>query len=118
MIQRSATAAVDGWLARIPGGRRLARLLAVLGLAASSSGCLLTKDLPDPALDIPEGYKAAAKSGSALYVSDSSKIPKTLRKEFAEVSLLEEAYSTYRDRNLTNYYFFLCRDFQGGASKP
>jgi len=22
-------------------------------------GCILTKDLPDPALDVPEGYKAA-----------------------------------------------------------
>ncbi|MBA2401965.1 MAG: TolC family protein, partial [Bradyrhizobium sp.] len=38
---------------------RLARLTAALGLVAASSGCILTKDLPDPALDIPEGYKAA-----------------------------------------------------------
>ena len=59
MTQRGATAAVDGWLARIPGGGRLARSLAVLGLVASSAGCILTKDLPDPALDVPEGYKAA-----------------------------------------------------------
>ena len=49
----------DGWLALSPGGRRLARSLAALGLVASSAGCILTKDLPDPALDIPEGYKAA-----------------------------------------------------------
>jgi NodT family efflux transporter outer membrane factor (OMF) lipoprotein len=28
-------------------------------MVASSAGCLLTKDLPDPALDIPNGYKAA-----------------------------------------------------------
>src|SRR6201991_2491069 len=41
-----------------PGGR-LAGWLAALCLALSSSGCLLTKDLPDPALDIPAGYKAA-----------------------------------------------------------
>jgi len=59
VIQRSATAAVDGWLAHIPGGRQLARSFAVLGLVASSAGCILTKDLPDPALDVPEGYKAA-----------------------------------------------------------
>ena len=59
MTQRIATAAVDGWPARVPGGRRLARSLAVLGLVASSAGCILTKDLPDPALDIPDGYKAA-----------------------------------------------------------
>ncbi|MCA6113806.1 efflux transporter outer membrane subunit [Bradyrhizobium sp. WSM 1738] len=35
------------------------RLLAAFGIVASSAGCILTKDLPDPALDIPEGYKAA-----------------------------------------------------------
>ncbi|MDP3689616.1 efflux transporter outer membrane subunit [Bradyrhizobium sp.] len=28
-------------------------------MVVSSAGCILTKDLPDPALDIPEGYKAA-----------------------------------------------------------
>jgi NodT family efflux transporter outer membrane factor (OMF) lipoprotein len=28
-------------------------------LAATSAGCILTKDLPDPALEIPAGYKAA-----------------------------------------------------------
>jgi multidrug efflux system outer membrane protein len=33
--------------------------MVVLGVVASSSGCILTKDLPDPALDVPEGYKAA-----------------------------------------------------------
>ena len=28
-------------------------------MIVSSTGCILTRDLPDPALDIPEGYKAA-----------------------------------------------------------
>jgi outer membrane protein, multidrug efflux system len=65
VTQRIATAAVEGWPALIPGGRRLARSLAVLGLVASSAGCILTKDLPDPALDIPEGYKAARPSKAA-----------------------------------------------------
>ena len=59
MTQADAAAAADGWLARLPGGGRLARSVAVLGLVASSAGCILTKDLPDPALEIPEGYKAA-----------------------------------------------------------
>jgi multidrug efflux system outer membrane protein len=54
---RIAITAIEAWPALIPGGRRLARSLAVLGLVAASSGCILTKDLPDPALDIPEGYK-------------------------------------------------------------
>src|SRR5260370_35555561 len=54
-----AGAAVDGWLARIPCGSRLVRSLAVLGLVASSAGCILTQDIPDPALDVPGGYKTA-----------------------------------------------------------
>ena len=37
----------------------MARSVAVLGLVASSAGCILTKDLPDPALEVPDGYKAA-----------------------------------------------------------
>jgi NodT family efflux transporter outer membrane factor (OMF) lipoprotein len=46
-------------------GKRLARSLAVFGCLASSTGCILTKDLPDPALDIPDGYKAARLSNPA-----------------------------------------------------
>ncbi|WP_156180045.1 efflux transporter outer membrane subunit [Bradyrhizobium sp. LTSPM299] len=50
-----------------PGGRlglivRLRRVagrsLIALGLVASSAGCILTHDIPDPALDVPQGYKA------------------------------------------------------------
>src|SRR2546429_7228214 len=41
------------------GSGRLVAWLAALCMALASSGCLLTKDLPDPALDIPTGYKAA-----------------------------------------------------------
>ncbi len=37
----------------------------MFGLVASSAGCILTKDLPDPALDIPEGYKSAARPSKA-----------------------------------------------------
>ena len=37
---------------------RVARRLAALCMVASSAGCILTQDLPDPALDIPQGYKA------------------------------------------------------------
>jgi NodT family efflux transporter outer membrane factor (OMF) lipoprotein len=46
-------------LAAAPGVGHLARWLAALCLVASSAGCILTQDLPDPALDIPGGYKAA-----------------------------------------------------------
>jgi multidrug efflux system outer membrane protein len=38
---------------------RAARWLAALCVVASSVGCVLTQDVPDPALDIPDGYKAA-----------------------------------------------------------
>ena len=63
MTQAIPGAVAKDWRARIPGASRLssrlARSVAVLGLVASSAGCILTKDLPDPALDVPEGYKAA-----------------------------------------------------------
>ena len=49
----------DGWSGFVPGGSCLARSLAVLCLVASSAGCILTGDLPDPALDVPQGYKSA-----------------------------------------------------------
>ena len=39
--------------------RRAVRCLPVLAIVITSAGCILTKDLPDPALDIPSGYKAA-----------------------------------------------------------
>ena len=41
----------------VPG--KLARSLAAACLIASSAGCVLTQDLPDPALQVPEGYKTA-----------------------------------------------------------
>src|SRR5689334_20396937 len=44
-----------------PRSRRMAGWLAALCLALGSSGCLLTSDLPDPALDVPQGYKSAGK---------------------------------------------------------
>lgn len=40
-------------------GSTLVCALSLIGLAATTAGCILTKDLPDPALDIPDGYKAA-----------------------------------------------------------
>jgi NodT family efflux transporter outer membrane factor (OMF) lipoprotein len=42
--------------------RDAARWVAAACLALGSSGCLLTTDLPDPALDVPPGYKAAGAS--------------------------------------------------------
>src|SRR6266481_323367 len=51
--------ALDGLLAATSGLERAAKWLAALCIVASSAGCILTQDLPDPALDIPGGYKAA-----------------------------------------------------------
>jgi len=51
--------AVDGLPAAIRRRDRAARWLATLCIVASSAGCILTTDLPDPALDIPDRYKAA-----------------------------------------------------------
>ncbi len=59
MTERFTDFAAECWFACVAGGRRLARSLGVLGLVASSAGCILTRDLPDPALDVPDGYKAA-----------------------------------------------------------
>jgi NodT family efflux transporter outer membrane factor (OMF) lipoprotein len=47
------------------------RWSAALCIVASSAGCILTKDLPDPALDVPDGYKAAR-------LSKSGDVPPTL----------------------------------------
>jgi NodT family efflux transporter outer membrane factor (OMF) lipoprotein len=51
--------AAEGLPAAIRCLDRAARWLATLCIVASSAGCILTRDLPDPALDIPDGYKAA-----------------------------------------------------------
>lgn len=39
-------------------------LCALLAMAAALSGCIITSDLPDPALDVPAAYKAAAGSAN------------------------------------------------------
>jgi NodT family efflux transporter outer membrane factor (OMF) lipoprotein len=52
-------AGVERLPATIPRLSRAAGWLAALCIVASSAGCVLTQDLPDPALDIPRGYKAA-----------------------------------------------------------
>ncbi|WP_225704426.1 efflux transporter outer membrane subunit [Bradyrhizobium cenepequi] len=49
----------------MPSLRSVVRAFAGFVIAASSAGCLLTKDLPDPALDIPGGYKAARAAKAA-----------------------------------------------------
>jgi len=41
--------------------KRTTRWLLALSLALSSAGCILTQDLPDPALDIPTGHKYSGK---------------------------------------------------------
>jgi NodT family efflux transporter outer membrane factor (OMF) lipoprotein len=71
VIQRKPAVSVEAWLARNPGGRWLLRWAGVLGLVACSAGCILTKDLPDPALEVPEGYKAAR-------LSTAKDVPPTL----------------------------------------
>jgi outer membrane protein TolC len=35
-----------------------------LAAVATSAGCILTKDLPNPALDIPAGYNAARRTAA------------------------------------------------------
>jgi multidrug efflux system outer membrane protein len=59
LSQRSSGIAVECPAAPIPWLDRAAKWLAALGILASSVGCVLTQDVPDPALDIPQGYRAA-----------------------------------------------------------
>src|ERR1700744_3284656 len=49
----------DGPQTRSARASRAARWLAALCVMASSTGCILTRDLPNPALDIPGSYRAA-----------------------------------------------------------
>jgi multidrug efflux system outer membrane protein len=54
---------------RCPG--RVARWLAALCIVASSAGCVLTQDLPDPALEIPQVYKPQGYKAARLTDSDA-----------------------------------------------
>jgi len=56
--------AADRPPAAIHGLVRAARWLAVLCVVANSVGCVLTQDVPDPALDIPNAYRAARQNDS------------------------------------------------------
>jgi multidrug efflux system outer membrane protein len=58
-VSQGLPVAANGLFAAIPRADRACRWLAALCLAASSAGCILTGDIPDPALDLPPGYKAA-----------------------------------------------------------
>ncbi len=40
--------------------KKIGRSVVAFAVVASSAGCILTKDLPDPALDIPEGLQGGA----------------------------------------------------------
>jgi outer membrane protein, multidrug efflux system len=56
-VRQTFPVAVDGLVAAIACPDRAARWLAALCIVVSAAGCVLTQDLPDPALDIPQGYK-------------------------------------------------------------
>jgi hypothetical protein len=64
------------------------------------------------------GYRTLPSGCSALYVSDTVKIPKALLNDFSEVKLLDHIISTYRCHPLTEHYFFLCRGLRATNSKP
>ena len=65
MSQGSSDVAAVWLPAASPCQGRVARWLVAVCVVASSAGCVLTQDVPDPALDVPQqyqpqGYKAAA----------------------------------------------------------
>ena len=55
----------------VPCLNRLARWLAALCVVASSAGCVLTQDVPVPALDIPNEYKPQGYKAASLTDPDS-----------------------------------------------
>jgi outer membrane protein, multidrug efflux system len=57
--QRAPGVAAERLPAAVLGQSRAAKWLAAFCIVVSSTGCVLTQDVPDPALDIPQGYKAA-----------------------------------------------------------
>jgi outer membrane protein, multidrug efflux system len=50
---------------------RAARWLAALCIAAGSAGCVLTQDIPDPALDVPQVYKPQGYKAATLTDPDA-----------------------------------------------
>ena len=69
-VTRSFPGDAVNWLrAAISSMNRAAAWLAAFGMIASSIGCVLTQDIPDPALDIPSGanpYNLALTPDGAL----------------------------------------------------
>lgn len=59
MTDGNPTVAAWRLCGRSPRALRTAGWLAVFSLALNSAGCVLTEDLPDPALDVPTQYKYA-----------------------------------------------------------
>lgn len=54
------------------------------------------------------GYRAQPLGSSALFVSDTKKIPKILLTDFSEVKLVEAVTPTYQGRQLKEHYLYLC----------
>jgi len=50
--------------------RRITQWGALLSLTLGAGGCILSQDIPDPALDVPTQYKYGAKSGEATPALD------------------------------------------------
>jgi outer membrane protein, multidrug efflux system len=64
-------AALERLLATVPCLNRMARWLAAVCILASSAGCVLTQDLADPALDIPQAYKPQGYKAARLTDPDA-----------------------------------------------
>ena len=58
-MKRACSGRAAGALAIASQAASIGRTLAAFAVVAISSGCILTRDLPDPALDVPQGYNAA-----------------------------------------------------------
>jgi multidrug efflux system outer membrane protein len=69
--QRSPGVAAERQPVAIPWLDRAARWLAALCIVAGSAGCVLTQDLPDPALEVPQEYKPQGYNAERLTDPDA-----------------------------------------------
>jgi outer membrane protein, multidrug efflux system len=56
-VKQTGAGKAAGWFAVVARLASVGRALAAFAAVTTSSGCILTGDLPNPALDVPPGYK-------------------------------------------------------------
>jgi outer membrane protein, multidrug efflux system len=58
-VKQTGAGKAAGWFAMVSRPASVGRALVAFAAVTASSGCILTGDLPNPALDVPQGYREA-----------------------------------------------------------